>query len=51
MPIAATTITVAPGTSGGAKKRRTASHASAPENPASTMALASGESSVARRHP
>src|SRR5688572_106207 len=51
MPIAATTMTVMAGTSGGAKKRRTASHANAPEQIASTAALASGESSVARRQP
>ena len=51
MPIAATAITGMPGTSGGALKRRIASHASAPENATSSTALASGESRVARRQP
>ena len=51
MPIAATTITGMPGTSGGCANRRTASQPSAPENATSSIALASGESRVARRQP
>ena len=51
MPIAAITMTGNAGTGGGASMRRTASHASAPAKPTSSKALASGESSVARRQP